>query len=84
MFLQQKPIPGYWYSNQSGQLIQVRAIVFSGGRGNRIVIEVGNPNVQRVQAVVGWIVADGGTGKNGVSDLTVYHKIVDACYGDRR
>ena len=39
MFLQQKPIPGYWYSNQSGQLIQVRAIVFSGGRGNRIVIE---------------------------------------------
>lgn len=39
MFLQQKPIPGYWYSNQSGQLIQVRAIVFSGGRGSRIVIE---------------------------------------------
>ena len=39
MFLQQKPIPGYWYSNQSGQLIQVRAIVFSGGKGNRIVIE---------------------------------------------
>ncbi len=39
MFLQQKPIPGYWYSNQSGQLIQVRAIVFTGGRGNRIVIE---------------------------------------------
>ena len=39
MFLQQKPIPGYWYSNQSGQLIQVRAIVFSGGRSHRIVIE---------------------------------------------
>ena len=39
MLLQQKPIPGYWYSNQSGQLIQVRAIVFTGGRGNRIVIE---------------------------------------------
>ncbi|NNJ94562.1 MAG: hypothetical protein HKP57_07450 [Halobacteria archaeon] len=39
MFLQQKPIPGYWYSNQSGQLIQVRAIVFTGGRGSRIVIE---------------------------------------------
>ena len=30
MFLQQKPIPGYWYSNFSGQLIQVRAIVYSG------------------------------------------------------
>jgi hypothetical protein len=39
MFLQQKPIPGYWYSNFSGQLIQVRAIVFSQGRHNRIIIE---------------------------------------------
>ena len=39
MWKKQKPIPGYWYSNQSGQLIQVRAIVFSGGKGSRIVIE---------------------------------------------
>jgi hypothetical protein len=39
MFLQQKPIPGYWYSNFSGQLIQVRALVFAQGRRNRIIIE---------------------------------------------
>jgi len=39
MFLQQKPIPGYWYSNFSGQLIQVRALVFSQGRRSRIIIE---------------------------------------------
>lgn len=39
MFLQQKPIPGYWYSNLSGQLIQVRALVFSQGRRSRIITE---------------------------------------------
>ena len=39
MFLQQKPIPGYWYSNFSGQLIQVRAVVFAQGKRNRIIIE---------------------------------------------
>jgi hypothetical protein len=39
MFLQQKPIPGYWYSNFYGQLIQVRALVFAQGKRNRIIIE---------------------------------------------
>ena len=39
MFLQQKPIPGYWYSNFSGQLIQVRALVFAQGKRSRIIIE---------------------------------------------
>ena len=39
MFLQQKPIPGYWYSNLAGQLIQVRAIVFSAGQRSRIILE---------------------------------------------
>jgi hypothetical protein len=39
MFLQQKPIPGYWYSNFSGQLIQVRALVFAKGKHERIIIE---------------------------------------------
>jgi hypothetical protein len=39
MFLQQKPIPGYWYSNFSGQLIQVRAIVYLTGKRSRIVLE---------------------------------------------
>ena len=39
MFLQQKPIPGYWYSNFSGQLIQVRALVYSLGERSLIVLE---------------------------------------------
>ncbi|MGD2137495.1 MAG: hypothetical protein PVJ66_01675 [Gammaproteobacteria bacterium] len=39
MYLQQKPIPGYWYSNLSGQLIQVRALVYSSGKRSRIVLE---------------------------------------------
>jgi hypothetical protein len=39
MLLQQKPIPGYWYSNFSGQLIQVRAIVYLAGKRRRIVLE---------------------------------------------
>ena len=39
MLLQQKPIPGYWYSNFTGQLIQVRAIVYLAGKRRRIVLE---------------------------------------------
>ena len=39
MFLQQRPIPGYWYSNLSGQLIQVRAILYIAGKRTRIVLE---------------------------------------------
>lgn len=39
MFLQQQPMPGYWYSNFSGQLIQVRAILFISGECRRIVLE---------------------------------------------
>lgn len=39
MFLQHKPIPGYWYSNLSGQLIQVRALVYLSGKCSRIVLE---------------------------------------------
>ncbi len=39
MFLQHKPIPGYWYSNLSGQLIQVRALVYLSGKRSRVVLE---------------------------------------------
>jgi len=39
MLLQQRPIPGYWYSNLAGQLIQVRAILYSSGKRARIVLE---------------------------------------------
>ena len=51
MFLQQKPIPGYWYSNLAGQLIQVRAIVFSSGRNSRIILEAAD---RKRDAVRGW------------------------------
>ena len=39
MLLQHKPIPGYWYSNFSGQLLQVRAVVFLTGNLSRIILE---------------------------------------------
>ena len=39
MFLQQQPMPGYWYSNFSGQLIQVRAILYISGDCQRILLE---------------------------------------------
>jgi len=39
MFLHQKPLPGYWYSNLSSQLIQVRAILYASGKCNRIMLE---------------------------------------------
>ena len=39
MFLQQRPIRGYWYSNLSGQLIQVRALVYLSGKRSRVVLE---------------------------------------------
>ncbi|MGB5305097.1 MAG: hypothetical protein WBO06_11695 [Gammaproteobacteria bacterium] len=39
MYFQQKPIPGYWYSNLAGQLIQVRALVYSAGTQSRVVLE---------------------------------------------
>jgi hypothetical protein len=39
MYLQQRPIPGYWYSNLSGQLLQVRAMVYACGERRSIVLE---------------------------------------------
>ncbi|RRQ22255.1 hypothetical protein [Thiohalobacter thiocyanaticus] len=42
MLLQHKPIPGYWYTNIVGQLVQVRAIVYSGSRLSSIALEYAN------------------------------------------
>jgi hypothetical protein len=53
MFLQQKPIPGYWYSNFSGQLIQVRAILYISGKRTRITLEDINGKRSHVD-VVSW------------------------------
>ena len=39
MYLQQKPIPGYWYSNLAGQLLQVRALVYTKGQRRSVVLE---------------------------------------------
>jgi len=39
MYLQQKPIPGYWYSNLAGQLLQVRALVYTNGQRRSVVLE---------------------------------------------
>jgi hypothetical protein len=39
MFLHHKPIPGYWYSNLSGQLLQVRAILYTSGERSHVILE---------------------------------------------
>jgi len=50
MYFQQKPIPGYWYSNLAGQLIQVRALVYSAGTQSRVVLEDINGKREYVNA----------------------------------
>jgi len=42
MFLQQKPIAGYWYTNIVGQLVQVRALLYSDGSLSRVALEYAN------------------------------------------
>ncbi len=39
MLLQQKPIPGYWYTNIVGQLVQVRALMFRGNQLDLVALE---------------------------------------------
>lgn len=34
-----EPIPGYWYANIKGQLMQVRAVLYEGARANRTILE---------------------------------------------
>ena len=53
MLLQQRPIPGYWYSNLAGQLIQVRAILYISGKRTRIVLEDIHGKRSHVNAL-GW------------------------------
>ena len=71
MFLQQKPIPGYWYSNLAGQLIQVRAIVFSSGRHSRIILEDISGRRQSVD-MSSW---------RGM-DMVLHSPVVDRHHGD--
>ena len=39
MLLQQRPIPGYWYTNIVGQLVQVRALMYRYGQLDMVAIE---------------------------------------------
>lgn len=39
MFLHQKPIPGYWYSNAEGVLLCVRALMYYKGVQSLVTLE---------------------------------------------
>lgn len=34
-----KPMPGYWYANEFGQLAQVRVVLYEGGGPRRVIVE---------------------------------------------
>ncbi|MGA7800255.1 MAG: hypothetical protein WCC36_05550 [Gammaproteobacteria bacterium] len=57
MRLQQEPIPGYWYTNIVGQLVQVRAVLHAEGRIKRIVLEYANTRRESVD-MEGWLHLD--------------------------
>ncbi|MFP5506863.1 MAG: hypothetical protein ACLGH6_11750 [Gammaproteobacteria bacterium] len=57
MLLQQKPLPGYWYTNIVGQLIQVRALMYSGNRVTCVVVEYANGKREFVD-MRGWYYLD--------------------------
>lgn len=39
MTVRQKPVPGFYYINLTGQLIKVRALLYVGGAVRRVVVE---------------------------------------------
>jgi hypothetical protein len=53
MLLQHRPIPGYWYANIVGQLVQVRAVLYSNAVPSRIALEYLNGRRQYVDPA-GW------------------------------
>ena len=48
-----KPIPGYWYANIKGQLMQVRAVLYEGTKANRTILEYINGRRETV-AIDDW------------------------------
>lgn len=52
-----KPIPGYWYANISGQLMQVRAVLYEGAAASRTVLEYINGRRETV-AIEDWAKLD--------------------------
>ena len=57
MLLQHKPVPGYWYTNIAGQLIQVRAVLYGSGERCRIMLEYINGKRECVY-MAGWSAMD--------------------------
>jgi hypothetical protein len=57
MVLQQKPIAGYWYTNIVGQLVQVRALLYTGRRPTCVALEYANGKRQFVD-IDGWYYLD--------------------------
>lgn len=44
-----EPIPGYWYANIKGQLMQVRAVLYEGARPSRTIFEYINGRRETVK-----------------------------------
>jgi hypothetical protein len=57
MLLQQEPLPGYWYTNIVGQLIQVRALMYAGKRVTCVAVEYANGKREFVD-MRGWCYLD--------------------------
>jgi hypothetical protein len=53
MLLQQKPIAGYWYTNIVGQLVQVRALLYTGRRLTCVALEYANGKREYVDTPAG-------------------------------
>lgn len=51
--LAHRPIPGYWYANIVGQLMQVRAVLYEGSLCSRIIYEYINGKRETVD-MQGW------------------------------
>lgn len=54
MRIQQEPIPGYWYTNIVGQLVQVRAVLHIQGQIKQIALEYANTRREYVD-MDGWL-----------------------------
>ncbi len=53
MSIQQKPIPGRYYINLTGQMIKVRALLYLGGSLSKVIIEYLDGSVLKI-AVDEW------------------------------
>lgn len=54
---QQNPVPGYWYTNIVGQLVQVRALMYRAGRVDLVALEYASGKRDFVD-LEGWYYLD--------------------------